>query len=481
MKRVLLGIALLTVLLPVFAFAGPAETKAPGGSITGKTVWAGRVLVSGPVRVEAGASLVIRPGTSVRFAKGSGLEVAGILKAEGRKGGSITLTSAEGRPAPGDWTGISFVEAKEGTVLKNCAIAYAGSVTVGGCSPSIRDCTIKDGTQGVVLARKSSPSLSGNVITDIQQDGIQCQMGSSPAVNGNRVERCGANGIFSNKESQPTITGNTVSGCKTGIRLSQPLPPVEKNVLKDNETGIYISSAGNSLIIRGNRIQDNKTGVVCWQNAGPTVEGNDITGNSGAGVYCAKFSSPVIFNNDIAGNGQGISCVQLCNPRIYANDIHDNKTGVYLDLSSYAMVNGNNIYDNKVQFELGNMSSDWEAKANKKPIRGAQAQNMTLINRGRMPVKRAGEGSGIMGYVDATANWWGQKDTDEMDKKGPDANMDAFVDYHDVPTRTYEGYTGVYVQDRIKYDGWKAAKIKNAGIKAAGRGTATWSGSGSAW
>ena len=477
MKKFLLGM-LIAVLVPSAAFAGPKETKVPAGSITGKAVWSGKVLVLGGVRVEPGASLEVKPGTVVRFSKGGGLEVVGMFKAEGRKGAPVTFTSAEPKPAPGDWAGINFVDARPGTGLKGCTVEYAASVTVGSCSPGIRDCIIKNGQQGIVLARKSAPALSGNRISDMLEDGILCQMGSAPVITGNKVERCAASGISTSQESQPVINGNTVTGCKTGISLSRSVPPVERNLLKDDEVGISAISSDNSLVIRYNVFQKCRTGISCTQNGSPLIENNVITGSSEMGISCFRFASPAITHNEIAGNATGISCIQLCNPKVYANDIHDNKTAIFLDLSAYAQVNGNNIYENKVQFELGNMSSDWENKVNKKPLRGVQAQNITLVTRGRMPNKRTDDGSGIMAFVDATGNWWGQKGTDEMGKKGPDANIGTFVDYFDTPTRTYEGYTGIYVQDRIKYEGWKDAKIKNAGVKDKGKGASAWSDSG---
>jgi hypothetical protein len=133
-------------------------------------------------------------------------------------------------------------------------------------------------------------------------------------------------------------------------------------------------------------------------------------------------------------------------------------------LSSYAVITGNNIYDNESQLELGNMSSDWEYRVNQKPERGSQAQNKMMANRGKAVRTQMGDGAHIMGSVDATGNWWGLAVTEEMEKKGPDANIRSFTDYYDVPTRTYEGYSGVYTQDRIKYEGWKKSRIRGAGL-----------------
>jgi parallel beta-helix repeat protein len=416
------------------------------------------------VRVAKGAALTIKPGTAVRFKKGAGLTVEGIIKAAGMKGALITFTSDEKTPAAGDWAGISLDGAGEGSVLKRCSISYAASVGMAACDIPIQNCDIQKGGQGIVLARKEQPLIDGNSIKSMSQGGINCQMGSSPTISGNIIEKCGPFGITASQDSYPAIKGNTISGCDNGISLSKSAPPVENNTIKDNKAGIYLSSAGGGLTIRGNRMSGNESGIICQQFSSPLIEKNDISVSKEA-IVCFRASSPTIRNNHLHKNENGIICVQLCNPRINANNIFENKKAIYLDLSSYALINGNNIYSNDIGIELGNMSSDWERKVNNKPERGSQAQNISMAGRGKAVLQQVDDGAQIMGYVDATGNWWGQAVTVEMDGKGPSANIKSFTDYYDTPTRTYEGYSGVYIQDRIKYDGWKKSRIKSAGFQ----------------
>jgi len=456
-------LVLIIVFTPLTASADTLVSSVPGGSITGKVVWTGSVTVAGPVTVEKGASLTVKAGTIVKFAAGAGLTVAGQMKAEGIKGALVTFTSAAASPTSGDWAGIAFSEADDGSTLKFCQIEYAASVGIAACSPSVSSCVIRSGVQGIAVARKSTSRLSGNTISDMSDCGITCQMGATPVISGNTIRKCVQNGVISSKDSGPVIKGNTITGCVAGINLSKDVPPVEDNVIKENTTGIYTTMADNGLVLRGNHITANASGILCRQFSSPTIEKNDISGNKEQGIVCYRASSPVISRNRVSRNGVGIFCEQLCNPRITANDIHDNDKGIYLDLSSYAIIKGNNIYDNKAQVELGNMSSDWEYKVNNKPVRGGQAQNISMANRGKAVAQAVEDRAQIMGYVDATGNWWGDKGVAEMDKKGVDANIEGFIDYYDVPTRTYEGYSGIYVQDRIKYEGWKKSKIKDAG------------------
>ena len=453
----------LCLMLPVVSYAG-GVTRITADSIKSDSVWSGRVLVEKPFKVEKGATLTIKPGAEVRFKKGAGLTVEGVLKASGSKGSPIVFTSDEKTPAPGDWQGISLSESGKGTALKKCVISYAAaSVSIAVSDPPVSNCEIKRGSQGIVLARKTTSRLEANNIHDMKDAGISCQMGAAPKITGNTINKCGPVGITSSQDSAPVIKGNTISGCETGVGLSRGVPPIENNLLKDNKTGIFLSTI-EEMTVRGNRFTGNNAGLVCQQFSNPVVEKNEFTGNTDAGLVCFRASSPLVRNNNFSKNNRAIACIQLCNPKITANNIFGNKKGVYLDLSSYALVNGNNIYDNDVEFELGNMSSDWEYRVNKKPERGSQAQNIMMANRGRAVRTQMGDGAHIMGFVDATGNWWGQAVTTEMEAKGPEANIKSFIDYYDVPTRTYDGYPGTYTQDKIKYEGWKKSRIKGAGF-----------------
>lgn len=416
-----------------------------------------------PVRVAKGIALTIKPGTAVRFRKGAGLTVEGVMKAAGKKGTLITFTSDEKTPAAGDWS-MSFEGAGDGTVLKRCSISYAASFSMAACSVPVQNCEFKKGGLGIVLARKAHPLIEGNIIRDMTQGGISCQMGSSPNISANIIDKCGPFGITASQDSPPAIKGNTISGCENGIALSRPVPPVEDNIIRDNKVGIFLSSISGGLVIRGNRLSGNESGIVCQQFSSPLIEKNDVSVSKEA-IVCFRASSPTIRNNNLHNNENGIICVQLCNPHINANNIFENKKAIYLDLSSYALINGNNIYSNDIGIELGNMSSDWERKVNKKPERGGQAQNISMANRGKAVLQQVNDGAQIMGFVDATGNWWGQTVTAEMEGKGAEGNIKSFTDYYDTPTRTYEGYSGVYIQDRIKYDGWKKSRIKTAGFQ----------------
>ncbi len=426
------------------------------------TVWSGKVSVMQTVNVPKKVALRVMPGTVVRFRDKAGLTVEGVLKAAGKKSSPIIFTSEDKSPVAGCWPGINFSESGKGSALERCVISYAASVSIASCSPAIKNCTITQGRQGIVLARKAKSVIYGNTVRDIAGAGISCQMGAFPTIAGNTIEKCRQYGIISSQNAEPLIKNNTIAGCDTGLSV-QAAQVIEGNVIKDNNCGLFASIAGTVFTIKGNRFMDNVTGAVCQQYTSPMFEKNELTGNK-EGLVCFRASSPTVKYNDFYKNKKAILCIQISHPVITANDIHDNDKGIYLHLSSYALINGNNIWNNKIQVELGNMSSDWERRVKHKPTRGRQAQNINMASRAKAVPQKLNDGAKIMGSVDATGNWWGVDVTREMDNKGPQANIKSFIDGYDRPTRTYKGYSGVYLEDRIDYSGWKETKIKDAGI-----------------
>ena len=444
----------------------------PADAVEKDTAWEGEVIVEKPVTVRKGATLTVRPGTVVSFAKGAGLTAEGILIAKGSAGAPIRFVSAGENPSPGDWEGIRFADTSAGSVLSRSVILGAAAVDISGQGIEIVNCEIGKGKAGLVIRQKSSPKVTGNTIVGMSEGGIQCAQESSPLIEGNVLRSCGPFGIACDRSAVPVVRGNEVSDCERGLAFTGVIPPVEKNVFRENGTGIVAVGSGNRQVVRENRFEENETGFVCEQFSDPLVEGNTFTGNAAA-LVCFRSSSPLVRRNEIAGNELGIICRQLCRPRIEANEIRGNKKGIYLTLSSYAIIHGNNIHGNEVQMELGLMSSDWERKTVEKPVRGSAAQLTGQARKGVVGVEELrqfrGDNVVVPGSVDATGNWWGEKDTEEMERKGPDADIRSLVDYYDAPVHPSEGYPGEYEQDRIRYEGWKKSPMTDAGLPRKGR------------
>ena len=102
---VCVGVLCFVVCLPS---AGWADTNA-GGAISANTVWntAGSpYIVTENVTVNAGVTLTVNPGVTVKFNSAMSLTVNGTLTAGSSSGAAVTFTSSSTAPAAGAWEGI---------------------------------------------------------------------------------------------------------------------------------------------------------------------------------------------------------------------------------------------------------------------------------------------------------------------------------------------------------------------------------------
>lgn len=213
------------------AAAGAVEAQA---DITGDVRWEGTVEVRGTVRVRDGATLLIMPGTTVRFAAASpdapdktALRVEGALVAQGTPTRPILFTSAAQKPAPGDWWGIDFERANERpNRLQHCRIEYATQAIHGTYSPLLLEdvevhasvvglyadrelsggsfqCDFSGNGTGVLYHQNAGFALENSQVRDSAGAGIACVLGSSPKILANRVTGNATVGVSCVQGSSP--------------------------------------------------------------------------------------------------------------------------------------------------------------------------------------------------------------------------------------------------------------------------------------
>ncbi len=228
------------------------------GVIDKDTTWSGDVLVKGDVEVAEGATLLIMPGTTVRFAKvapfgpdkmfmdkeqhfsQAELFIRGQLYAQGSKEQMITFTSAEDTPNPGDWGSVNF-QSSIGNVLEYCVFMYAQTAVH--CHSSqvvIANSTFK--YSGTAIGQKN---LKGNP--------IKCAV---PMFYNLITENGG--GILFGGGTGPTISHNEITGNKF--------------------FGVYIKKGGKANI-RYNNITKNGKGVIFFQVKDVVLRENNIADN----------------------------------------------------------------------------------------------------------------------------------------------------------------------------------------------------------
>jgi len=454
--------AALLTLAVISLFAGPCPTALGATAESAGEAWSGVVDIEGTKRVEAGQSLIIAPGTQVRFAKDAVLMVSGRLVARGTTASPIIFKPQKGEET-GSWQGLLVDGSHVGAELENVRIERAQTgVWIANSKVSLQTVQIAWATRGVATQGSSRFKLEKVDISDITEIGIDIAPGGEGAIVGCRLARVGGFGIQVGKKALAQLTGNTVKGAKIGFALLGGLPPVESNAVEECEVGIGIAQADGDTIISKNKITRCKLGIACRQFASPTLEKNVIE-ECDHGIDCFQASSPVIRHNRLTKNRHALWLVQMCNPEIRYNDFVDNDVAAHLHLSSYGRFHENNFERNRLHIELDNMSYDWEVRAQKKPTRTRKAQLEAQNLKGRSEHLNVRDEVSSDGFVDARGNYWGPETTAEMTNKGPEANISSLYDGFDKPTLTYEGWPGAYKVDRIHYDSWTKERIPDTG------------------
>jgi len=201
----------------------------------------------GSFTVDKGYSLTIEPGAIVKFYLTTayyayGLEVHGTLIADGTPSEKIVFTSIRDDsnggdtnndgdatvPEPGNWGHIGFDSTSVDCILDNCIVQYGATchgpsgeyhdwreIYIGDCSPTISNSVIRFSYYSGIECSNSNAIITGNTISNIPWNGVDCNNSSNPTISGNTITDCGypvyLNHWSSKLDCFPTISGNTFS------------------------------------------------------------------------------------------------------------------------------------------------------------------------------------------------------------------------------------------------------------------------------
>jgi parallel beta-helix repeat protein len=228
------------------------------GVITSDTVWDKEVLVKGDVEVARGATLMVMPGTVIRFVKiekygpaklykdkatyfpRAELIIRGKIIAQGTKDRMIVFTSAEKSPSPADWGAVNLLDTQD-NILEYCEISYGHtSVHCHGAQVIVANCYLHD--NGVAIGQKNVKESETECVVPILY---------------NRITRNGG-GVLFGKGTSPTITHNEISNNKF--------------------FGIF-GKKGASCHVRYNNVTRNGKGVIVYAMDGLKLSENNIFDN----------------------------------------------------------------------------------------------------------------------------------------------------------------------------------------------------------
>jgi len=372
----------------------------PAGAValdlTGETRWQGEMILREPVRVAQGAVLRIEPGTKVRF-EGGGLTVSGRLVAR--------ECELDGE----NWPGVVLKGAGAETLLADCVIRGAATgLLVESGEPRLEGLTLEANRIGIELRQKSAATVSGCLFRGNARVGLFVKDGTTAAVVNNRFERNGKFGAYIYKATPRKFSGN---------------------VFNDNPTGLMISHFGSD----------------------PELVENCLTGN-GTAVLVDRAARPHLLRNDIRDNKVGVRCYRRSDPLLEANRIGGNTTGVSVAYSSYPRLTGNDLTGNGTALFLEYQSSRWEEEKGA-AAREAEVAHGAFGSSPRQTVSEADRRARRLdGTLDARGNWWGEAETAEMEKLGPDGNPAFIDDGRDRPTFEEGGRT--WPLDKVRFAPW---------------------------
>ena len=308
-KAVLL--AFLVMALPIF-FTSPAIGKplvVEKGVIRSDTTWQNEVIVQGDVEIAEGATLVIMPGTVVKFAKieengpanlemdktknftRAELIINGRILAQGTKDKVVVFTSAEKSPRLADWGAINMLDS-DNNILEYCDISYGHTAVHGhGAQFTVANCHLHD--NGMAIGFKNVDKCKPRCVTVLY----------------NHITRNGG-GVLCSKDSRAIVSHNRIDYNKF--------------------FGIY-GKKGSHLCVRYNNTVHNGKGVIVYAMKGLQLRENNICENE---KYNISLMEGQIWNVDARHNWWGTPDTKTITTLIWDKD-EDATLGI-LDFSGFA-------------------------------------------------------------------------------------------------------------------------------------------------
>ncbi|WP_298268761.1 right-handed parallel beta-helix repeat-containing protein [Geobacter sp.] len=299
--------------------------------LRGETLWRGRVVVDGVVRVPEGSRLVIMPGAIVEFTKKdtngdgigeNGLLIQGRLVAKGTAAQPIVFRSAEAVKSPGDWDAINIMNsAGAQNLIEHCRVEHAyRALHFHFSNVAIHDSVLTGNYRGVQF-QESVVDLTGNTISG-NRSGVQGRdatvifagnllegnylggnfFRTQLTARGNRIVGNGREGLRI-RECTASVRENLVDGNRFGLMVADTyFGELDRNCISNNlEIGLSVKNCDN-LEVAGNIIAANGINGLNLQDARALISGNLFSDNGERGIG-VQSSGGTVTGNNFGGNG----------------------------------------------------------------------------------------------------------------------------------------------------------------------------------
>lgn len=304
-------------------------------ALLGVTIWQGRILVEGVVRVPPEAQLIIMPGTIIEFSKRdtnddgigeNGINVQGRFIAKGTRTAPIIFRSAEKTPAMGDWDSINILGSDQSqNLIEFCQIqdAYRG-MHFHYSNVAVTNSVLTNNYRGAQF-QESLVTMSRNIFYD-NKSGVQARdsevifehnevINNQNGANFFRLDLKAHHNIFANneqdglriREGETLIKDNQMFGNRFGLLVADAnYTEVQRNFIGSNLEGGLALRNSDHFSITGNAIQKNGiNGIIIRQSRG-VISGNSIVANGERGIAIISYSGLISQNNIFANGLYGI-------------------------------------------------------------------------------------------------------------------------------------------------------------------------------
>jgi parallel beta-helix repeat protein len=322
-------------------------------NIAGNTVWSpGTVYwIKSNIAVNNGVVLTIYPGTIVKFAPNTQLQINGAIVANGKPDSLIIFTSdkddsyggdtngdttATG-PNPGDWSTLYMPGGQNSaSALTYCVFKFGGqygnpNIYVTSASPTLSNIYSTNSSNYGLILSYSSSNLSNSVFAGNGYRGLYFTNTNSTLTNLTVLSN-GNIGLLADGTSRLIIHKVSVSkNGSTGINVdggtgsNATIVLIDSSIITNNSgNGIYSWAGTGPQSFSYNRISGNQgVGLWCW-NMNDTVHitGDTVQNNAGEGMVTSRG---VILNNTIQGNRYPIGLVGRVNSTYSGNVITGNQ------------------------------------------------------------------------------------------------------------------------------------------------------------